>query len=131
MENYNSNFSEYYGYLDKPLASQTTNAKSWNEYASRGSCLYPQNGLQSSLGCSFGETDSTCDEEVGLSVMAGPKNKIKAELKNIELWNVFREKETEMIITRAGRYVDSYLWLVRKFLLVQSRARIYVMYSGI
>lgn len=37
--------------------------------------------------------------------MAGTKNKIKAELKNIELWNVFREKETEMIITRAGRYV--------------------------
>ncbi|XP_031561396.1 T-box transcription factor TBX10-like [Actinia tenebrosa] len=103
MDNYGSNFSECY--YPAPL-SQKTNATNWSECESRGPCLYPQNGIQSSLGYSLGKTTSTATstcEEMTLSVMAGPKNKIKAELKNDELWNVFRENETEMIITRAGR----------------------------
>lgn len=105
MDNYTNNFTECCFYTEPP--SQKTNATNWSECESRGPCLYPQNGIQPSLGYSLGESTSTrtSDEEVSLSVMAGTKNKIKAELKNIELWNVFREKETEMIITRAGRYV--------------------------
>jgi hypothetical protein len=84
-------------------------ATSWSEYSSRDSCLYPQNGSQSSLGYPV-EESSACsyvarEEEVTLSVMAGTKNKIKVELNNEQLWSVFRERETEMIITRAGRYV--------------------------
>lgn len=106
MDNYGNNFTECCFYAEK--TSQNTNATNWSECESRGTCLCPQNGIQSSLGYSLGVNTSTrtCDEEVSLSVMAGTKNKIKVELKNIELWNVFREKETEMIITRAGRYVS-------------------------
>lgn len=43
------------------------------------------------------------NNELNLVVMEGSKSGIKVELQNENLWRVFREKETEMIITRAGR----------------------------
>lgn len=46
---------------------------------------------------------SFSSNDLSLSLMAGSKSKMKVELANDKLWRVFRDNETEMIITRAGR----------------------------
>ena len=47
----------------------------------------------------------------GKTTMEGEARTISARLRNPELWEVFRREETEMIITKAGRYVGFLVYM--------------------